>query len=185
MSFGGGTSSSARASTARSQYDISGNNVSRRQAQGGAIFVNNGSGTGVFSGQIVDNIDRQSRCRHSARSSRVGIHASARGAGGSHTTLIDGNQVYQILRPRHRAGGGRRQPDAGRHGDQQHRLEFADAINSLHGIHFDFGILSGDNAQITIDVRNNLIANAGNDGAGGVDFRMRVRRKQRRVHRGL
>ena len=51
---------------------------------------------------------------------------------------------------------------------------FADAPNSLHGIHGDFGILGTDNAQITIDVRNNLIATSGNEPAGGADFRMRT-----------
>ena len=38
----------------------------------------------------------------------------------------------------------------------------------------DFGILAADNAQITIDVRNNLIANAANEPQGGADFRMRT-----------
>jgi hypothetical protein len=52
--------------------------------------------------------------------------------------------------------------------------DFADALNSLHGIHFDFGIISTDNAQITIDVRSNLIGSGGNEAQGGFDFRMRT-----------
>jgi hypothetical protein len=155
------------------EYDISGNNV-QNAVQGGAIFVNKGSGTGVFSGQIVDNVVGNPAVVQSGAVQSVGIHASARGAGGSHTTLIDGNQVYQYFDRGIVLEAGEGSPTFVATVTDNTVSNFADAINSLHGIHFDFGILSGDNAQITIDVRNNLIANAGNEAQGGVDFRMRV-----------
>ncbi len=155
------------------EYDISNNTVLGAN-QGGAIFVNKGSGTATFSGQIVDNVVGNPAVNHSGALQSVGIHASARGAGGLHTTLIHSNEVYQY----HDRGivleAGEGSPTFVATVTSNTVSNFADAVNSLHGIHFDFGILSGDNAQITIDVRNNLIANAGNEAQGGVDFRMRT-----------
>ena len=144
------------------------------RGQGGAIFVNKGSGTGTFSGQIVDNVIGNPAVVHRAQNSRSAFMPSARGAGGSHTTLIDGNQVYQYFDRGIVLEAGEGSPTLVATVTDNTVSNFADAINSLHGIHFDFGILSGDNAQITIDVRNNLIANAGNEAQGGVDFRMRT-----------
>ena len=50
---------------------------------------------------------------------------------------------------------------------------FADAINSLHGIHGDFGILAGDTNDVCVDIQDNLVATAGNEPAGGFDIRLR------------
>ena len=155
------------------EYDISNNNV-LGAVQGGAIFVNKGSGTGTFSGQIVGNIIGNPAVVGSGAAQSVGIHASARGAGGSHTTLISNNQVYQYFDRGIVVEAGEGAPTLNVTVTNNTVSNFADEVNSLHGIHFDFGILSTDNAQITMDVRNNLIANAGNEAQGGVDFRMRV-----------
>jgi hypothetical protein len=40
--------------------------------------------------------------------------------------------------------------------------EFADATNSLHGIHFDNGILTTDTNDVCIAVSGNSVATAGN-----------------------
>jgi len=155
------------------EYDISGNNV-EEAVQGGAIFVNKGSGTAPFSGQIIDNVVGNPAVPLSGAAQSVGIHASARGAGGSHTTLIHSNEVYEYFDRGIVLEAGEGSPTLVATVTDNTVSDFADAVNSLHGIHFDFGILGTDNAQITIDVRNNLIANAGNEPAGGFDFRMRT-----------
>jgi Bacterial Ig domain/FG-GAP-like repeat len=155
------------------KYDITGNDV-QGNVQGGAIFVNKGSGTGTFSGRIQNNVVGNAGVTGSGSAQAVGIHASARGAGGSHTTLIDNNQVFQYFDRGIVLEAGEGSPTLVATVTGNTVSNFADAINSLHGIHFDFGILGTDNAQITVDVRNNLIANAGNEPQGGVDFRMRT-----------
>jgi VCBS repeat-containing protein len=155
------------------KYDITGNDV-QGNVQGGAIFVNKGSGTGTFSGQIVNNVVGTAAIVGSGSAQAVGIHASARGAGGSHTTLITGNTVRQYFDRGIVLEAGEGAPTFVATVANNTVDNFADALNSLHGIHFDFGILAADNAQITIDVRDNLIANAANEVQGGSDFRMRT-----------
>ena len=160
------------------KYDISNNGTVADpftgNMQGGAIFVNKGSGTGTFSGQIANNVIGDPAVTGSGSEQAVGIHASARGAGGSHTTLINSNKVRQYFDRGIVLEAGEGSPTLVATVTNNTVSNFADAMNSLHGIHFDFGILGTDNAQITIDVRNNLIANAGNEPQGGVDFRMRT-----------
>ncbi|ROZ61503.1 hypothetical protein, partial [Ramlibacter sp. WS9] len=160
------------------EYDISGNGTLADpfigNKQGGAIFVNKGSGTGVFSGQITNNVIGNPAVANSGSEQAVGIHASARGAGGSHTTLISGNVVREYFDRGIVLEAGEGSPTFVATVINNTVSDPGDAVNSLHGIQFDFGILSADNAQITIDVRNNLIANAGNEPQGGVDFRMRT-----------
>jgi hypothetical protein len=160
------------------KYDISNNGTDADpfvgNVQGGAIFVNKGSGTGTFSGQITNNVIGDPAVTGSGSAQAVGIHASARGAGGSHTTLINNNKVRQYFDRGIVLEAGEGSPTLTATVTNNTVSNFADAINSLHGIHFDFGILAADNAQITIDARNNLIATAGNEAQGGVDFRMRT-----------
>jgi hypothetical protein len=160
------------------KYDISNNGTDADpftgNVQGGAIFVNKGSGTGTFSGRITNNVIGDPAVTGSGSAQAVGIHASARGAGGSHTTLISGNKVRQYFDQGIVLEAGEGSPTLTATVTNNTVSNFADAINSLHGIRFDFGILSADNAQITTDVRNNLIATSGNEAQGGVDFRMRT-----------
>ena len=160
------------------RYDISNNGTVADpfvgNKQGAAIFVNKGSGTGTFSGQITNNVIGNPAVTGSGSEQAQGIHVSARGAGGSHTSLINNNMVRQYFDRGIVVEAGEGAPTLNVTVTNNTVSNFADATNSLHGIHFDFGILAGDNAQITIDVRNNLIANAGNEPQGGVDFRMRT-----------
>jgi hypothetical protein len=160
------------------RYDISNNGTLADpftgNVQGGAIFVNKGSGTGIFSGQIANNVIGNPSVALSGSAQAVGIHASARGAGGSHTTLVNNNRVRQWLDRGIVLEAGEGAPTFVATVTGNTVSDFGDAVNSLHGIHFDFGILAADNAQITIDVRNNLIASGGNEPQGGVDFRMRT-----------
>ena len=104
------------------EYDISGNNVQGAN-QGGAIFVNKGSGTGTFSGQIVDNVIGNPAVTASGALQSVGIHASARGAGGSHTTCIHSNEVYQYFDRGIVLEAGEGSADVRRHRDRKHRVE--------------------------------------------------------------
>ena len=160
------------------KYDVSNNGTDADpftgNKQGAAIFVNKGSGTGTFSGRIMNNVIGNPAVTASGSEQAQGIHASARGAGGSHTTLITGNKVRQYFDRGIVIEAGEGAPSLTATVTNNTVSNFADAINSLHGIHFDLGILAADNAQITIDVRNNLIAAAGNELQGGADFRMRT-----------
>jgi hypothetical protein len=160
------------------KYDISNNGTVADpftgNVQGGAIHVNKGSGTGTFSGRITNNVIGDPAVTGSGSAQAFGIIASARGAGGSHTTLIHNNMVRQYFDRGIVLEAGEGSPTFNATVTSNTVSNFADATNSLHGIHFEFGILNGDNAQITTDVRNNLIANAGNEAQGGVDFRMRA-----------
>ena len=155
------------------EYDISNNNVQGTN-QGGAIHVNKGSGTAVYSGQIVDNVIGDPAVPFSGSLEASGIIIGSRGTGGSHTTLIHSNEVYQyndrgiILE----AGEGNASLTATVTNNTV--SNFASAVNSLHGIHADLGILAADNNQVTLDIRNNLVSNAGNEAAGGADIRVRV-----------
>ena len=156
------------------EYDISGNNVQGAN-QGGAIFVNKGSGTGDLQRPDRRQRDRRS-CGAVVRRTAVQsafmparVARAARTRPSSTATRSTNTSIAaSFWRPAKAA------PRLVATVTNNTVSDFADAINSLHGIHFDFGILGTDNAQITIDVRNNLIANAGNEPQGGVDFRMRT-----------
>ena len=142
--------------------------------QGAAIFVNKGSGTGVFNGTISNNVIGDPAITLSGSEQAQGIHVSARGAGGSHTSLITNNRVHQWNDRGIVLEAGEGAPTLNVTVTNNLLSAFGSAINSLHGIHGDFGILGADNAVIRIDVQDNLIAAAGNEPQGGADFRMRV-----------
>lgn len=159
------------------QYDISNNGTAGApligNKQGGMIHVNKGSGTGTFNGRIQNNFIGNGAVTGSGSEQAFGIYASARGAGGSHTTLIANNTVRQyfdrgILLE---AGEGAAAFNATVTANTVDN--FADAANSLHGIHSDNGILSTDTNSVCIDMQDNLVANAGNEPAGGADIRLR------------
>ena len=61
------------------------------------IHVNKGSGTGTFNGRIQNNFIGNAAIVGSGSEQAFGIYASARGAGGSHTTLINNNTVRQYF----------------------------------------------------------------------------------------
>src|SRR6185295_19200388 len=158
-------------------YDISNNGTPLAphvgNNQGGMIHVNKGSGTGTFNGRIQINFIGNAAIVKSGSEQAFGIYASARGAGGSHTTLINNNTVRQyfdrgILME---AGEGAAALDATITNNTVDN--FADATNSLHGIHSDNGILSTDSNAVCMDIRANSVANAGNEAAGGADIRLR------------
>src|SRR6185369_4668563 len=150
-------------------YDISNNGTAAvpltGNKQGGMIHVNKGSGTGTFSGRIQNNFIGNAAIVGSGSEQAFGIYASARGAGGSHTTLIDGNTVRQyfdrgILME---AGEGSATLDATVTNNTV--SDFASAVNSLHGIHSDNGILTTDTNAVCMDIRANSVATAGNEPA--------------------
>lgn len=158
-------------------YDVSNNGTAAvpliGNKQGGMIHVNKGSGTGTFNGRIQNNFIGNAGVIGSGSEQAFGIYASARGAGGSHTTLISNNTVRQyfdrgILME---AGEGAAAFNATVTNNTVDN--FADATNSLHGIHSDNGILGTDTNSVCVDMQDNLVANAGNEPAGGADIRLR------------
>jgi hypothetical protein len=159
------------------KYDISNNGTVADplvgNVQGAAILVSKGSGSGVYSGQITNNVIGNAAVNSSGSTQAHGISVGARGAG-SHKTLISGNTVRQYYDRGIVLEAGEGSPAFTTSVLNNTVSDYANATNSLHGIHFDFGILTADNAQISIDVRNNQIGTAGNEAQGGQDFRMRT-----------
>jgi uncharacterized repeat protein (TIGR01451 family) len=157
-------------------YDISNNGtaaaplVGNRQA--GMINVNKGSGTGTFSGRIQNNFIGNAAIAGSGSSQSSGIIVGARG-GGSHTVLIDNNIVRQYFDRGIVLEAGQGAAALNATVTNNTVDNFADAANSLHGIHSDNGSLSTDTNAVCMDIQDNLVANAGNEAAGGVDIRLR------------
>ena len=157
-------------------YNVSNNGTDavpfRGNRQGGAIHVNKGSGSGSFNGKIEGNVIGDPAVVASGSSEASGIIVGSRGTG-SHTTLINNNKVRQyfdrgiVLE----AGEGSSALDATVTNNTV--SDFADAVNSLHGIHSDTGILAADASTACLDVRSNLVATAGNEAGGGADIRVR------------
>ena len=158
-------------------YDISNNGTALApltgNKQGGMIHVNKGSGTGTFSGRIQSNFIGNSAIVGSGSSQAFGIYASARGAGGSHTTLIDSNTVRQYFDRGILTEAGEGSAALNATITNNTVSNFADAVNSLHGIHSDNGILAADANSVCMDIRANSVATAGNEAAGGADIRLR------------
>ena len=107
-----------------------------------------------------------------------GIVIGARGAGGTHTTLIEDNNIFGwndraiILEN----GEGNPTLNATVRGNT---ADTFDSINGLHGLHGDFGILAADAGSVCLDAGGAIAADrnhitlAGNEPAGGVDIRVR------------
>ncbi|MCC6454022.1 MAG: tandem-95 repeat protein [Caldilineaceae bacterium] len=157
-------------------YDISNNGTDAvpfsGSNQGGAINVNKGSGSGIFSGRIENNVIGDPDVDHSGSLQAFGIIVGARGAG-SHTTLINNNKVSQF----HDTGivleAGEGSAALNATVTNNSVSDFADAINSLHGIYSVSGILAGDSNSVCLDIHSNSVADAGNEAQGGADIRVR------------
>ena len=158
-------------------YDISNNGTAVAplvgNRQGGMMHVNKGSGTGTFSGRIQNNFIGNAAIVNSGSLEAFGIIIGARGAGGWHTTLIDSNTVrqYEDRGIVSEAGEGAAALNATITNNTV--SNFADATNSLHGIHSDNGILGTDTNAVCMDIRANSVATAGNEAQGGSDIRLR------------
>ncbi len=157
-------------------YTVS-NNTILRNRQGGAIHMNKGSGTGAMSGSILSNTIGITAVNKSGSIEASGIVIGARGASGTHTTLIEDNSVFGwndraiILEN----GEGSSTLNGTVRGNTANTF---DAINGLHGLHVDMGITTGDAGSVCLDAggaladRNHLTL-AGNEAAGGADIRVR------------
>jgi len=158
-------------------YDVSNNGTVavpfRGNRQGGAINVNKGSGTGTFSGSITNNVIGDPAVVGSGSSEAFGIIVGARGAGGSHTTLINNNQVRQYFDRGIVLEAGEGSAALNATVTNNTLSDFADAVNSLHGIHSDNGIIGGDTNAVCLNISGNSVAAAGNEPAGGADIRVR------------
>ena len=158
-------------------YNISNNGTValpfRGNRQGGAIHVNKGSGTATFSGRIENNVIGDPAVVGSGSAEAFGIIVGASGAGGSHTTLINSNQVRQYFDRGIVLEAGEGSTALNATVTNNTLSNFADAINSLHGIHSDNGILAGDTNVVCLNISGNSVAAAGNEPAGGADIRVR------------
>jgi hypothetical protein len=158
-------------------YDISNNGTVavpfRGNRQGGAIHVNKGSGTGTFSGTIQNNVIGDPAVAGSGSAEAFGIIVGARGAGGSHTTLIDNNQIRQYFDRGIVLEAGEGSAALNANVTNNTVSDFADAVNSLHGIHANAGILVADTNAVCLNIGGNSVATAGNEPAGGADIRLR------------
>ncbi|HEY0026260.1 MAG TPA: Ig-like domain-containing protein [Allosphingosinicella sp.] len=158
-------------------YNISNNGTAADpidgNVQGGAIFVTQGSGTGTFSGTIANNVIGDPAIANSGSVQASGIVVSQRG-NGTHTVVLDGNKVYQYEDRGIIVEAGEGNGTLNATVINNLVSNYADNINSLHGLHFDFGFLAADNGIVNLDVRNNNLANAANESQGGVDMRVRV-----------
>jgi hypothetical protein len=137
------------------------------------IHVNKGSGTATFNGRIQNNFIGNAAIVNSGSLEAFGIIIGTRGAGGSHTTLINNNTVrqYEDRGIVSEAGEGAAALNATITNNTV--SDFADAINSLHGIHSDNGFLGADTNTVCMDIRANSVATAGNEPAAGADIRLR------------
>ncbi len=153
-------------------------NTILRNRQGGAIHMNKGSGTATMSGTVADNVIGTTGVNQSGSIEAFGIVIGARGAGGTHTTLIEDNQVFgwndrAIIVAN---GEGNSTLNATVQGNS---ADTFDPVNGLHGFHADLGILAADAGSVCLDLggaiaadRNHLTL-AGNEPAGGADIRVR------------
>jgi hypothetical protein len=158
-------------------YTVS-NNTILRNRQGGAIHMNKGSGTGTLSGSVTNNTIGTSGVNKSGSIEASGIVIGARGASGTHTTLVEDNNIFGwndraiILEN----GEGSPTLNATVRGNT---ADTFDPVNGLHGLHADLGILSGDAGSVCLDVGGDLTADrnhltlAGNEAQGGADIRVR------------
>jgi VCBS repeat-containing protein len=158
-------------------YDVTNNTINGNR-QGGAIHMNKGSGTATMSGTISGNVIGTAGVVGSGSAEAFGIIVGSRGAGGSHTVLITSNTIRQYFDRGIVAQAGEGNASLNITVTNNTVTEFADAVNSLHGIHLDVGILSTDAGSVCADIggagtaRNN-VTTAGNEPAGGVDIRVR------------
>ena len=158
-------------------YDVTGNTILRNR-QGGAIHMNKGSGTATMSGTVANNVIGTTGVNQSGSIEASGIVIGARGAGGTHTTLVEDNQVFgwndrAIIVAN---GEGNSTLNATVRGNT---ADTFDAINGLHGFHADLGILAADAGSVCLDLGGAIAADhnhltlAGNEPAGGADIRVR------------
>jgi Bacterial Ig-like domain (group 2)/Cadherin-like domain len=162
-------------------YAITGNTF--RGALGSALAVQEGAGTGTFSGTVSDNVIGAAGVANSGSAQGSGISLTSVG-GGSHTVRVTGNQVRQynnqgvLLQIGDAAAGGDGSLNATVTGNVI--AEPGTAPSAKNGIHLNAGLITGDNPQVCVDLGGpgalaNAITGSGSGGAAGTDFRLRQR----------
>ena len=131
-----------------------------------------------MSGTVSNNVVGISGVNLSGSIEAFGIIIGARGAGGTHTTLIEDNQVFGW---NDRAivvqnGEGNSTLNATVRGNT---ADTFDPVNGLHGFHADLGILPTDAGSVCLDLGGatppiETPTNAGNEAQGGADIRVRL-----------
>lgn len=135
--------------------------------------LNKGSGTVTFTGTMSGNTIGTTGVVGSGSAEATGIVIGSRGAGGSHTVLVTNDNIRQYFARGIIAEAGEGAADLNVTVTSNTVTEFANAINSLHGIHFDIGINASDTSDACISVSGNSVATAGDEAGGGADIRLR------------
>jgi uncharacterized repeat protein (TIGR01451 family) len=170
---GGNTGSSEHVS-----FDISNNGSAASPltgtVQGGAINVNEGTGGGVWQGQVSNNVIGDPAVAGSGASQssdiRVENHSS-----GTLTAIVSNNTVRQWSNEgiNFQAGdvGGNGALNATVTGNVITSPNPASAAD--HGIQLNVGVVTGNSNQVCFDLKNNN--STGDTANGGVDYRLRER----------
>jgi hypothetical protein len=157
-------------------YNISSNGTAaapfRGNRQRGAIHVSKVSGTGTFSGRIEHNVIGDPLVTGSGSSEASGIVVGARGASGSHTTLINNNQVRQYFSRGIVLEAGEGGAALNATVTSNTVSNFSSPASSLHGIHANNGLLAADTNAVCLAMSGNSVGTAGNEPQGGADIRL-------------
>ncbi|MDT4953956.1 MAG: hypothetical protein QOJ02_2094 [Acidobacteriota bacterium] len=176
--LGGGFNISSASFSGTLRYDVSSNTMQGTH-QGGAILISSGSGSGIFSGQVANNIVGVSGVPNSGTTVSSAIRVEEHGTG-SHTSNVTGNTLrrYGSAGIEIQAGGA-----GGQNGGMQLTITgntIAEPSNSggstPNGINLNVGTNSGNTNQVCADIISNSIAGSGNNvNVGEEDFRLRQR----------
>lgn len=177
----GGVVVESAAGSATLAYSVSGNTF--RGAVGSALTIQEGVGTGTFSGTISGNVVGAAGVANSGSVQGSGISLTSVG-GGSHTVAVRNNQVRQynnqgvLLQIGDASSGGNGALNATLTGNVVAEPGTAPTIKN--GIHLNAGLATGDNPQVCVDLGGagilaNTVAGSGSGGAAGTDFRLRQR----------
>jgi hypothetical protein len=170
LNFTGGSGSSYT-------YNVSGNSF--RDSSGAPLSISGGNAGVSSSGRIENNSIGVAGVANSGSNSSSGL-AFVIAGGGTHTTLINNNQVRQynnhgILL---QVGQGSGNPTNVSMTVTNNLVEQPGTINTnFNGIHLNHGVVASDNFTSCVDIRNNNVtgAGAGTISPNNVDIRLRQR----------
>lgn len=162
-------------------YDLTGNTF--RGAVGSALVIQEGVGSGTFSGTVSGNSIGATGVVNSGSVNGSGISLVSVGAG-SHTVAVKNNQIRQynnqgvLLQIGDNSFGGNGSLNATVTGNVV--AQPGTVVVAKNGIHLNAGLITGDNPQVCLDLGGagalaNSITGSGSGGAAGTDFRLRQR----------
>lgn len=157
-------------------YSITGSSF--RGANGNALAIAKGAGTGSFSGTVSGNVIGQTGVANSGSQAGSGLSVSSVG-GGTQTIAVANNQIRQynnqglLLQVGDAANGGNGTLNATVTGNTV--AEPGTVVIAKNGIHLNAGTVTGDSHTVCLAMSGNSIVGAGSGGAAGTDARLRQR----------